>query len=346
MTNEKGVKPEKDESTGAAKYVAAECSACSRRFKLRGWREGIKCPKCDGGDLMPTVAEGGAVDYFIADRSKGYARPDIRFAQWAKWSELITPHQYEMAFRRQNKGLQNGEPPRPIHSIMLEEGWLTQKQATALLEFMCRTRPDQDDSSFAEAALQTGIAGAEDVEKAGQLQDQIADKASETPALCQIMLEKQIINESQLLPLLKNLRRKGLGPLARLDETLKKPAGAIPSGEGLKQGIARNKQLIKQGAVIFVLLLAAFGIWRWQTRVPGYRFPAICEECGETSVLAWPEPARFPVRCPACRRESAYWRYRCDNGHDFPHDPFSARDPRCPVCDSEDVKALKLEDLD
>ncbi len=338
-----GRREESPDSSGAGSVnVAAECGNCQRRFKLRGWREGLKCPQCDGGELSPLYAEGGAIDYCITDRSKGYAQPDIRFAQWAKWAELITPRQYEIAFRKQQSLIQQNNPPQPIHRIMVDEGWMTEEQAVNLLEFMCRKRPGQDDRAFADAVIRSGLAGEDEVARAAELQKKIAEKANETPALCQVMLEKHIISESQAVPLLKKLQENGQGPLATVAEALAGPAAGPGLRGGLKETIAGNRQAVKQVALIIALFLVALAIWRWRTHERAYAFPAICAECGETSMVKW--QTDFPVRCPECGQRAAYWKYVCTEGHEFPGDPFNP--PReCPICGTEDIRALKPEDM-
>ena len=100
--------------------VAVRCEACGQRFRARAWRAGIACPQCHSGQVHPLVAPGGAVDYCVADRTQGYAPADVRFAQWAKWSGLITPHQYEVAFIRQNRLIQQSEEPPPVHEILVD----------------------------------------------------------------------------------------------------------------------------------------------------------------------------------------------------------------------------------
>ncbi len=121
--------------------VASECDGCMRRFKLNRWREGLRCPECGSGRLSPLVAEGGAVDYCVADRRQGYAQQDIRFAQWLKWSGMISQRQYDAAFSRQFHRIREGEPPPPIHRVMVEQGLIKEEKALRVLEFMGRQRP-------------------------------------------------------------------------------------------------------------------------------------------------------------------------------------------------------------
>ncbi len=324
---------------GRHSYVAAECEGCGRRFKLRRWRKGIQCPKCRKADIAPLPADGGAVDYCIADRSSGHAQADIRFAQWTKWAGLITPRQYDQAFVNQNRRLK--ENPQPIHKIMIEEGWITEKQAIRLLEYLCNQRPDADDRWFADAVIDSGLAGKEEVEKALQLQRKIAKKANETPPLCQIMLEKHVLGESKVVSLLRKLQNKGQGPLSTICEiTGKTPR--IKKRKRAVQGTAGGRYVLKQVVVIASLFLLAAGVWYWQGREAPYRFIAVCDSCGETNRLKW-EP-NFPLECPTCRVEAAYPARICEKEHLFPASNPYHHQP-CPVCGSSNVRVPKEEDL-
>ncbi len=329
-----------DDSGARNGYVAAECENCSRRFKLRGWREGVKCPECDGGKLAPVVADGGAVDYCIADRSRGYAQPDIRFAQWAKWAELISPRQYELAFIKQQRYLQAKKQPPPIHRIMVEEGWLTEKQAAGLLEFMCKKRPDRDDERFAGAVLKAGLAEEGDVRKARKLQEKISRKANETPALCQVMLEKHILNETRTVSVLRKLQDMGMGSLTSVSEVLKGPARAGEKGAGLKKALAENTHILKQASIIMALFLVAAVVWWWQVYESPDRFLAVCDACGQVNELVW--SPHSPHECPECGEQSAFPARICKEGHIFP-----ARNPYhpvpCPECGTIEVRALEKE---
>ncbi len=330
-----------DDSGVRSGYVAAECENCSRRFRLRGWREGVKCPGCEGGRLAPLVADGGAVDYCIADRSRGYAQPDIRFAQWAKWAELISPRQYELAFIKQQRYLQTEEQPPPIHRVMVEEGWLTEKQAIGLLEFMCKKRPDRDDERFAGAVLRADLAEEEDVRKARKLQEKISGKANETPALCQVMLEKRILSETRTESVLRRLQDMGMGSLASVSEVLKGPARTGGKGAGLQKTLAENSHILKYGAIVAVLFLVAAVVWRWQVYESPDRFLTVCDSCEQVSELVW--SPHVPLECPECRERSAFPARICSQGH-----IFASRNPYhtapCPECGTTEVRALEKED--
>jgi len=322
-------------------YVASECEACGKRFKLRKWREGIKCPKCKDGKLAPLLADGGAVDYCVADRSEGYARADIRFAQWAKWAELITPRQYDQAFAAQNRIVKKKENPPPIHEFMVEEGWISEKQALGLLEFMCRERPDEDDRQFARAVVEAGEAGSGEVEKVSKLQEKIAQKANETPPLCQLMFEKRILSESAVVSLLRMLRKKGQGPLYSVAESTGKPPRIKTRKHGTRKAARENIQTIKRVAFVAILFLLAAGVWYWQGRETPYMFIALCESCGETNRMAW--ESSFPLECPDCGEAAAYNARVCEEGHVFPGRPYHSIS--CPECGSTTTRSPEEEDL-
>jgi len=326
-------------------FVASKCSNCGAKFKLRSWRKGFQCPECKQGELAPITIQGGAVDYYLANRSSGYAKADIRFAQWAKWCELITPRQYDVAFIKQNKQITPESEPEPIHKIMIEEGWISEKQAINILEFLSRKRPDQDDEDFAVAIINSQAANEKDLEKATKIQREIAEKANEVPPLAQVMLEKRIINEKVMVSLLKKLHSLGKGPLKTAIEAVKgEKTKKTRKKQGVKKLAKKNSPLLKQLSLIALLFVVALGVWAWQNHQPPEKFVGICDKCDEVNILSWSPD--LPLRCPDCRQTAVYPARLCRQDDTI----FPTKNPyipsSCPECGSTDVKGLTVEWLE
>jgi hypothetical protein len=328
------------DAAGVQEAVAAHCVACGSRFRALKWREGIVCPKCHSGHVTPLVAPGGAVDYCVADRSKGYAPADIRFAQWAKWCELITPNQYELAFIKQMRQIQDGHPPHLIHEIMIEEGWITQPQAVRLLEFLCLPRPCEDDGRFVETLRATFQVDQDRLQEVQALQQKAATKYHEVPPLCQLLLERHGVNEAQMLAVLKVQSQDGGYSALRI-------AREMTAGPAKESGAARVRKALKDPrvrnmTVIGALFLLALGIWQWEAAGHIRTVAVECSHCGRMSIMEWPK--KFPAPCPQCKNRMALPVFVCAKGHTFtvtnPYEP-----PSCPKCGARSVKPLPPEDL-
>lgn len=329
------------ESAQMDDLVAAECEACGRRFRARKWKEGMQCPKCDSGHVHPLVAPGGAVDYCVADRGNGYASADVRFAQWAKWTELITPNQYERAFVKQNRQIQAGRKPDPIHEIMVEEDWIAREQAIGLLEFMSLPRPDEHDGRFIRYLEHTTDADMEKVEKIRKLQMKAASRYHEVPPLCQLLMERRVLSEAQMLGILKRQEKNGEGLLA----VARKMAGERKSTErarNLRKKVSLKNPTTRNVVIVLALLLLGLAAWHWQTG-SGKTVMVKCRKCGATGKAAWTKS--FPVTCPEKNHKAAYYAMICEEGHVFtvdnPYNPHIT----CPRCGTTNVRPLREEDL-
>ena len=281
------------------------------------------------------------MDYFVADRSAGFAPADVRFAQWAKWCELITPHQYELAFIKQNAQIQEGEPPQPVHEIMTAEGWINQEQAVRLLEFLCRSRPNENDALFVETLLTTQNVDRKRVQQVQQLQAKAASRYHEVPPLCQLLIERRVISEAQMLAVLKILQNKGQGNLKMVYEMVVKPTKRTRWGDLSKTLSLRNPRN-RNVVLIITLFVVGLGIWRWQTAGGASMVYVQCKHCGKISEIEWSKT--YPVRCPVCSTNRAYYALICADGHIFGvENPFIPHS--CPECGTSSVRPLREEDL-
>lgn len=327
--------------TPQQKYVAVHCGKCGRRFRARKWQEGLVCPSCHSGEVRPLVAPGGAVDYYVADRSRGYTAADVRFAQWAKWCEAITPRQYDLAFFKLNRLAQEGSSVPPIHDLMVAEGFLDKDAAVKLLEFLGLPRPSEQDRTFAKALMMTGAVDPSKVEEARQLQAKAAGKYHEVPPLCQLVLERHLLTEGQMLALLRKQEEAGHGTLRTARQAVAKPAQETAAATLTKAASLRNPRNRKL-AIILACFLLGLGMWAWHVSASRVWMYVQCERCTAISRVEWSKT--FPVRCPRCEKEYAYYLVVCENGHQFTVNSPYVSEP-CPRCGTFTIREFTKDDL-
>lgn len=325
----------------ARNAVAAHCAACGCQFRARRWRDNMSCPQCGSGSVEPVMAPGGAVDYYVANRKEGHARADVRFAQWAKWTELITPNQYERAFVKQNRQIQNGQKPDPIHEIIVDENWIGENQAIGLLEFLSLRRPSESDDEFLTALRQKSDVDWGKVKKVRRLQQKAAQKCHEIPPICQLLMERRVISETQMLTVLKQLNQNETGDLHNARE-MAGERKSIQRVKRLKKAITPSKTTARYAAIVVALLLLGIGAWKWQA-AQGRKVVVQCRNCNEISQVNWSKS--FPVRCPNCGKKTAYYAMKCENGHIFTvRNPYQ-RIITCPTCGTKESHPLKEDEI-
>ncbi len=340
-----GGEPQDAQAPPHEDVTAVLCEGCGHRFRAKSWREGMVCPKCRSGNVQPVAAPGGAVDYYVTDRSRGFAHADIRFAQWAKWLELITPAQYEKTLLKQNRLVGNHEPVPPIHEIMVSDGLITGGQATGLLEFMTLPRPDEDDAEFLELLTRMADAPEGKVNEVKALQRKAAGQYHEVPPVCQLLVERRVISEAQLQAMLKFQRREQTGcPKTALDAISRRTAGARVNGRELLKRIPLSGRRIRYGATIGAgVLVLALLVWGVLNAVLRDEIYVKCTRCGVVSEVELADA--FPVRCPTCGGDNAGPAFMCSSGH-VVAGRFGAPPARCPICGVSDLHPLTDEEFE
>jgi hypothetical protein len=280
------------------RFMALHCESCGRRFRAKQWQDGMTCPKCHSEKVRPVVAPGGAVDYFVADRSRGYTPADVRFAQWAKWCGLVTQSQYDKTFIRQNRLIQERKPIPPIHEIMVAEGFLSEGQAIGLLEFMSLPRPDEDDESFLELMTRMADVDPNEVEKIKKLQRAAAEKCHEVPPICQLLVEKRVIREPQMVAMLKFQERNDAGCLKRATESVKRRQGSKRGSFASLKSLSLSTPLVRNAVLVAGLLMLGLGLLAWQAAAGAEWVYVKCTRCGTVSEVRSPES--YPAQCPRC----------------------------------------------
>lgn len=312
-----------------ARLILVICDQCGARFKSKQWREGVKCPKCKEGALSPGVAPGGAVDYVLANRSEGYAIADIRVGQWAKWAELITPHQYEVAFVKQRRQVSAGGEIEPIHEILENQGFLTEGAATAILEFTTLTRPDGDDADLARRVIEKNIAPADKVKAIQDAQAKMAETANEIPPLVQLLCEKRVIDEGQLRALLGMQKQAGVGPLVTIPELIDRNRKESIY-EKVAKGVKPPKHQIKNVLLVVGVFLLAGAAWYHQWRRQQVHVDVIFMDTRQQARILWPHA--WPAKNLRTGKRTGYMLVKCHRcGHEFGRENPDAR-TKCPIC--------------
>jgi len=327
---------------GRGRYVAVVCRRCGGRFRARVWKQGLACPNCRAEETEPLQAPGGAVDYMLADRSHGTTAPDVALAQWAKWCGYITANQYDVAMHRQNSELQSGRPARPIHEVLISLGFLDEAKANGLLRFLAVQRPDPDDEDFVARLLRRGDADQQKVELVRQLQKERATERNEVPPIGQLLVEERVIGEGQMLELLREQARDGVGSL-KMALDMSQPPAREAVVRGLVRRLKPSRLVIRNAVVVVLLAVAVWGVWAWRLSSPRLAVYGRCTACGNVVEVPW-SATQWPAFCPRCRRTGVRFAVRCPNGHVFVREsPFSHES--CPQCGADFGRLLTKEDV-
>lgn len=321
MTNEAT-----DEVTPEAARQACACRVCGTRFLFTETGEGLVCPACGADSVDRLAAPGGALDYVVADRTHGTTTEDVWFAQWAKWANFVTPHQYDVALHRQNSEAQDEGMGRPIHEVMESMGMLDPLRSEGLMRFLAVPRPDEFDADFVERLLKQEGVNTRAVKRVQALQKQMAAERTCVPPIGQLLLAKGVIDEVQLVDILRKQAQEDTGSLS----IAMKIRGRRESPADELQKIRPVAQRVGLGLLIAIIVLGgAYMLFREKPVMVG----TWCSECGYT---IWQERApSYPTECPICHSEppSVYLGYRCPEGHVFGR--LHNQDPTpCPICGS------------
>jgi len=290
----------------------------------------MKCPKCKSPDFFPVTIIGGAVDYTLADRSHGYALEDIRFAQLAKWSGLITPNQYTQALSRQRQLASQSTSAPHIAQVMVSEGILQSPESASVFQIMCKERPDEGDEVFATIVVQNRLVKPERVEECKAAQQQTAKSKHEVPPLGQIMFEKRLLSENQVQAIYRKMvaRRQGLVfEMAQAYEQ-NRELSTFEKMAGTKDEPERRKGFyIMSGLFALVLLF-----WSWQFFFSGggEAMWFHCDACAKSYESTFSDT--FPMKCKLCKEVEARFARKCgDCGEVFGTNGWWGR-VSCPHC--------------
>jgi len=326
-------KPEAVPEGGAQKQVtqqragAFRCRVCRTCFGAPAGAAGVTCPSCGADRTDRLSVPEGAVDYVLADRSQGTTSHDILFAQWAKWCNYVTPHQYDLAIHRQNSELREDGVARPIHEVMVSLGFIDEDTSDSLLRFLAMPRPDACDEDMVRRLLLSKRANAQDLQRACELHRRAAAGGGIVPPIGQFMLQKGLINEVDLVRLLREQSDDGTGSL-RLALAMRGPQAT--GGILARPRIRAAARKIVTG--IGLAALVALVLW-WALHEPVRKVWVVCKTCN--AVRKVEAPQEWPAKCPACGYRTSWPAVKCRNGHIYARTtPLTVPGEACPECGS------------
>jgi DNA-directed RNA polymerase subunit RPC12/RpoP len=287
------------------------------------------------------------VDYSIADRSKGYAIEDIRFAKIALWSGLIAATQYNDALSRQKAMADRKEQVPHIGRILVDSKAIQESNMEAILEVRCKSRPSADDVDFAKLAMGNNYCTEQQVKECEAIMAQCKRQGRDTPPMACLLLERRYIKENQLLAILKSQQKRRLGIIHDVQVAVeeRKPLSVLEKYVGMKGDPKRKYKVaaLFSGVGFFVLFyLWWMGVFSSITAyLPTFGGPKIgyfCEGCG--TVFLAKEYEKVPITCIGCGKKEAIYGFHCRKCGNF----FGVDDRkgtiRCKRCKSD-----KFEDL-
>lgn len=307
------------------------CDDCKGTFSAVNWQPGMPCPKCNSCNVTPVVVTGGAIDYALADRSEGHAVEDMRFGQIARWAGLIDDADYQKAMAQQRRCIIEEKPVPDVASILVQRGAVSKEEAAAILETMASTHPTFADEEFARHAVFRDWIDKEKADRIQAEQKAMADKLNEVPSLAQIAFERRLLSQEQVLEILRDQQRNGVGLLVELRTRLDDAKGVSPVKGLIPRGGLTTSNLL--GGMFVVVLFAAMG-YIWYSNLFGQKggVPVFCTRCHNVNRIKWSPREGFPVVCPTCGQKEAYYYVRCKRCGNL----YQARSPlarnKCPRC--------------
>ncbi len=297
----------------ASKKPILRCGECGATYRRLKWSPGMKCPKCGSQEFMPVAIIGGAIDYTLADRSHGYALEDIRFAQLAKWSGLITPNQYTQALSRQRQiGAEGGKTPH-IAQVLINEGIMNTAETSAVFSYMCLPRPDDEDNALGNLAIEKKWATTRQVKECMDELAMMSRARHEVPPLVQLLFEKRIINENQVLALCQLVNKRKFGPKFYLNRFYEenRELTAAEKIMGTKDQPERRRAFYIF-STLFILALVV-----WGHAFFGDQGDKIWYLCENPDCKAYHKPFLgewndvFPAECPVCHKKTLFCARKC-----------------------------------
>jgi len=290
-------------SATGPQFTAMRCNACGAAMRIAADAESPVCSACGSDELHPLAVPGGAISYAMADRSSGTTAQDIAFAQWAKWTAAITPHQQDTAIHRQNSERNETGRVRAIHEHLIEMHAMDRKMAESLLRFMALPRPDALDAEFAAEIVEHDEADEEAVANTVAAQRALAARGENPLPLCQALVHRRIIPEVTMLKLLQEQAREGGGTLkmALAMEGPKVQAGLLSHGR-------MRDRVVTSAKVAGLLTIIALTLWVFLHKSTVYLY-GICGGCNAIARMEPPE--MWPAHCINCGRKDVLPAWKC-----------------------------------
>lgn len=324
-----------EENSGQHKTPrTVKCGHCGAVHKNLPWAPGDTCPKCDSEDLSPVVAKGQS-DYERADRSSAYSIEDIRFGRLAQWAELASAKQIQYALHQQNLAAKAGQPVPDIGRLLLKDKVIDQRQFDAVLAIRRGKPGTKEDIDLAHAAVKLGYVTQDQVNECRRQQVEMDTAGRDVVPLPLLLVERRLMQENQMLALLKNADRSESGMLHRLRKAQVDPnkEAALDRLIGEKDSQLRPYRI----AGIIALPVALLLVWYFILSGPSTFVTVQCTNKNPmcAAVFAVPEGTRFPCACIECKQKTAYAQAMCkDCGATFPVMGMAGYGVSCPRCRS------------
>ena len=306
------------------------CEECGRRFSNSGGQE-ARCPSCRGERVSGVDVLGGATEFALADRSQGFALEDVRFGKLAQWSGLVSMNQYNEALARQRAA---GPGRRAtLADVMIERGFLTRRQAEAVLRARVEAADSDDDEAFGKLAMAHGFLTQAQFLKAREVQLDLRTQGREVPPLPVVLYEKRYMQEKEIEALVLAQAKSGEGVGGMIRRELGRPEHSWAYRLIGPKGSARRR--VRLAGAAAVILIGALAAWRFARGAGEAWVQVQCAECGKRSTA--PLKSRWPVACPHCKKVAAVPLAICRKcGREFRVPNPSAEGIRCPGCGSSD----------
>ncbi|NOZ21641.1 MAG: hypothetical protein GXP25_11220 [Planctomycetes bacterium] len=294
-----------------SRKIALKCPSCGAGFKHMAWQSGMVCPQCGSDAIAPAVIIEGAIDYSIADRSKGYAIEDIRFAKLAQWAGFITAYQCNQALAKQKQIADSGAHAPHIAQVLISQKALNELQMKAILEVCEKSRPDADDREFVTVAVQNKFLTKEQGDQIIQAQRDMKKEGKTPPPVSVLLDEKRMMKENQIIAILRAQRNRSVGPIhdAHVVVERHRPPTVLEKYIGKKDDPMRKWRAAAYLSFFTILLLT----WAWYYGFLKFRAERIayyCPKCKDVFIAKMHDTV--PIKCPFCGEKAALYGYFCN----------------------------------
>ena len=336
-----------DDMSNRATGNTVRCDDCGTVFPDFDWTPGMLCPKCASAQFGPVVVIGDNAEYYKADRSGGFALEDVRFGRLAQWAEIITPKQFQKALHDQKQLAAAGKNVPDIGALLVRQKLMNRRQVRAILEARCAVPGSMDDMEFRLAVQRLGYVTEVQVGACQKLQKRAAAEGADPLPLPLMLHEKRLMQENQIVALLKSALAQGKGLLSRIERASGKERRMANKARG--GVLTRKAQLIRIGLAIALPIIMVF-VWHHTLGggVELARVRCLKAEGGCGAEGGAPANSNWPVKCPECEKEAVYPLAIClECGETFPVTNFSdyGEPTTCPKCGATKHKII-TEDLD
>ena len=317
----------------------AHCKDCGRQTPNVSWSPGVTCPQCGSAHFTPVPVIRRGSDYEEADRSQGFAIEDIRFGRLAVWAGMISPKRFEQALHQQRQvAASQGRAP-DFGTFLLQRKDITQYQFEAIVACMNAIPGNAADEEFAKAALHQGVIEPAQVSQCQALQMALVQGGRDAPPLPLIMHEQRILQEVQILALLRAAETRGWGLLHRINlQAQERAKSRLERWFGSAERPAIDPRMAIALGVL-VIALTIFGV-RVATRPA--RAATECVNCHALGGAS--EDSSWPLMCTECGMKEVYPRGLCTScGEKFPV-KSSAYGLSCPKCGSSKIVLITDRD--